>query len=222
MRDFLSESNLRTSLPLSAVLTLMTIGRLVQGDRPLILYVPMTFLVMMFLAGAVAAWGQRAGMAGLVTERRTLAMGVAVAAGLSLLALPIHLFWLDPTLRTALQGAVQPPVAALTYPPTIGGCVALLLWSAGFQTLFLQAAPMSLAVRLTGSRLAAIGLCLALGIFVTHLHAAKAGMTANAGLMVVSTSVATAAGCMVFARFGLVPAMLLAAGLDLHVFFQRP
>ncbi len=219
MRDFLSESNLRKAVPLAAILTLMTIGRLVQGGRPLAYYLPMTFLVTTLMAGAVTAWGQCAGMPGFRTDRRTFAMGAAVAAGLSLLALPLSLFWLDPILKPALQRA-SPAAFALTYPPTVGGCLALLLWSTGFQTLFLQAAPMSLFARLTGRRAVAVSLCVALRIFVTHLQTAEVGMAAESGLLAASAAVATAAGCIVFARFGLAPAMLLAAGLDLHVLVQ--
>lgn len=217
MRNFLSESNLRKAVPLAVILTLMTVGRLVQGGRPLGVYLPMTFLVLLFMAGAVTAWGQRAGMAGIVTDRRTFALGATIAAGLSLMALPLSLFWLDPILKPALQAATQPSTFILTYPPTVGGCLALLLWSAGFQTLFLQAAPMSLFARLTNRRAVAVGLCVALRIYVTHLQAAGAGMTTGVGLLVASAAVATSAGCLVFARFGLVPAMLLAAGLDGHV-----
>ena len=102
MRDYLSESNLVKAAGLAVVLTVMSLGRLIEARQPLGLYIPATFVAMTLIAGAVTAWGQRAGMPGIVTDRRTFLRGAAVAAGLSLLALPLYLFVLDPLLKTAL------------------------------------------------------------------------------------------------------------------------
>jgi len=79
MRDYLSESNLFKAAGLAALLTVMSLGRLVQAGVPLGLYVPATFVVMTLVSGAVTAWGRHAGMPGIVTGRRTLLRGLAVA-----------------------------------------------------------------------------------------------------------------------------------------------
>ena len=219
MRDYLSESNLVKAAGLAVVLTVMSLGRLIEARQPLGLYIPATFVAMTLIAGAVTAWGQRAGMPGIVTDRRTFLRGAAVAAGLSLLALPLYLFVLDPLLKTALLTSRHRTIVELSYPSTWEGRLSLVLWSAGFQALFLQAAPMSLFARLTGRRSAAVGLCLALRAYVSYRQVASAGVADGVPLLFVSALVTTAAGCVVFARFGLAPAMLFAAGLDLHVFF---
>jgi len=36
---------------------------------------------------------------------------------------------------------------ALRYPASLGGCVAVMLWSASFETMFFQAATMSFLMR---------------------------------------------------------------------------
>jgi len=113
------------------------------------------------------------------------------------------------------------PLLTLTYPATVGGCLALILWSAGFQTIFLQAAPMSFFARLTRNRSVAFGLCLALRVFIAYRQVVFAGLTDGIGLFVVSAVGAAAAGCILFVRYGLAPAVFLAAILDLHVLSMR-
>jgi len=110
----------------------------------------------------------------------------------------------------------------LSYPSTASARISLVLWSAGFQVMVLQAAPMSIFGRLSGRRSAAVGLCLALRAYVASRQIAEAGITDCIPLFVVSALASTAAGCVVFARFGLAPTMLLAGGMDLHVFFTAP
>jgi len=141
---------------------------------------------------------------------------------LSLLALPLYVFWLDPILSAALQGAPRRSLMALSYPSTVTGRLSLVLWSAGFQTMFLQAAPMSLFGRLTERRSVAVGLCMALRAYVACRQMAEAGLPGGMSFFVASVLVTSAVGCVVFARFGFVPSMLFAAGLDLHVFFVAP
>ena len=221
MRAYLTESNLVKAAGLAVMVTLMSVPRLVQTGRPLGLFVVMTFLVMTLVCGAVTAWSRCAGLAGAVTARRTLMRGAAAAAAVGLGSLPIQVFWLDPLLRHALAGGANHSMAALSYPATVGGCLALILWSAGFQTIFFQAAPMSFFARLTGSRLVALGLCLALRVYVAYRQVVYSGMTDCLGLFVVSAAGTAAVGCVLFARYGLAPAMLLAAALDLHVLFTR-
>ena len=172
---------------------------------------------MMFIAGAVTAWGRRAGMAGIVTDRRTLWSGLALAVLLALLALPVYLLELDALLRDALRRATGSTLMNLSYPATIRGCLALMLWSAGFQTMFLVAAPMSLFARLTNRSSAALGLCLALRAYVQHRQMAEAGIIAALPLFLIPALATTLAGGFLFARYGLAPAMLFAAALDLRL-----
>jgi len=219
MRDFLTETNLFKAAGLSAILTLMTMGRLVHAEKPFGVYVGLTFALMAFVCGAVTAWGKRGGMPGIVTDSQTLLRGLALAATVSLVLLPVQVLWLDPSFLDALENAESKTRMELAYPSTANGCLSLVLWSAGFQMMFLQAAPMSFFVRLTGSQAWALGLCVALRSFVAYLQIDEAGVTEHAVLFTVWAMVTTGVGCLVFARFGLAPTMFLAAGLDLNVFF---
>ena len=217
MRDYLSISNLGKAAGLAALMTLMSVGRLVQGQKSLAFYIPVTFCAMMFIAGAVAAWGRRAGMAGIVTDRRTLCSGVALALLLALLALPVYVWGLDAILRNALRSATSRTLLNLSYPATVGGCLALMLWSAGFQTMFFVAAPMSLFARLTNRQSVALGLTLAVRFYVMHRQMTEAGVSAAVPLFYGLALATTLAGGLLFARYGLAPAMLFAAALDLRL-----
>lgn len=219
MRTLLSESNFFKSAGLSVILTVMSIGRLVHTGNPLGMYIPMTFAAMMLVSGPVIGWGRHAGMPGIYSDRLTLLKGAAIAVALSLIALPVHLYWLDSFLQPALLSAEHGALEELSYPSTDSARISLVLWSAGFQVMFMQAAPMSIMGRLTGRRSAAVGLCLALCAYVVYRQITEAGIRDCIPLFMVSALVSTTAGCVVFARFGLVPTMLLAGGMDVHVFF---
>lgn len=221
MRVYLSESNLRKAAAVAAVVTLMSVPRLVQGGKPLGLYIPATFVSMTLVAGAVTAWGRRAGMKGILTDLSTLRRGCAIALFFALAALPVQVLWLAPLLRNTLASGTNAATAILSYPPTAGGCAALLLWSAGFQVIFLQAAPMAFFTRLTGYPSVACALCVALRTYVAYRQVLLSGLTDGVGLLVLSAAGTVAVGCLLFARFGLVPAMVFAAGLDVHLFFHQ-
>ncbi len=51
MRVFLSYQNLVRAATLAAIVTLMSLGRLVQGQMHLLLFIPVTFGLMMFVGG---------------------------------------------------------------------------------------------------------------------------------------------------------------------------
>lgn len=219
MRDYLSLPNLHKALLLASVITAMSVGRLVHAGVNLALYIPATFLAMTFVSGAVTAWGRRAGMAGLATDAKTLTPGVGAAVLLALAALPVHYFGSDPILREALASADNPAAVEMSYPSTTSGRFALMLWSAGFQAMFFVAAPMSFFGRLTGRAWVAAGFCIAVRTYVVHLQVGHAGLAEQVPLFLASAVVTTLVACVLFARYGLIPAMIFAAGLDLRVFF---
>ncbi len=143
MRTYLAISNLSRAAGLSALLTLMALGRVAHGQMPLGAYIPLTFLAMLFFGGAVTAWGSCAGMQGVITNRDTLVCGAAIAAAISLLAVPAYLIGVDPGVRELFSEPRYAAMLELTLPSTLGGRVSLMLWSASFQTVVLVAAPMS-------------------------------------------------------------------------------
>ena len=222
MRTYLAIGNLSRAAGLSALLTLMALGRVAHGQMPLAAYIPLTFLAMLFVGGAVTAWGSCAGMQGVTTDRHTLLRGAAIAAALSLLAVPVYLFGVDPGVRELFSEPRYAAMLELTLPSTLGGRVSLMLWSASFQTVVLVAAPMSVFARISNRRWLALVLCICLRAYVVSRQLAYAGIAEGAPLFFAAALLSTAAACYLFARFGLVPAMLLSAGLDLHVFLLPP
>jgi hypothetical protein len=219
MRDYVSLPNLYKAAGLAALVTVMSIGRLIQADVWLGMYVPMTFMSMLFVGGAVTAWGRSAGMAGIATDRATLGQGIGVAAFLVLVALPIYVLWLDPMLQRALLETGRSDLLEMSYPSTTRGRLAMLLWSAGFQALFFVAAPMSYFARLTRSVWLSIAFCLAVRGFLVFRQMVESGIVDGAPYFVSSALASTFLACLVFARYGLIPTMLFAAGLDLRAFF---
>ncbi|MCX6995710.1 MAG: hypothetical protein NTV49_01160 [Kiritimatiellaeota bacterium] len=80
-----------------------------------------------------------------------------------------------------------------------------------------MAAPMSFFARLTNRRSVALGLCLALRAYVLHRQMAAAGLSAALPLFLVPALAITLAGGLLFARYGLAPAMLFAAAMELRL-----
>ena len=222
MRLFLTTSNLYKSAALAGLGTLMSAGRIVHGGMPPVLCISSMFLMLMFIAGAVNAWGQCAGMPGIVTARRTFLLGLLIVCILVFLILPIQVFWLDPGLKSAMLKAGRPGLTALAYPETFAGRVSLLLWSAGFQTLFMAAAPMALAARITGRWPIAMVVCIILRACIWRLQVAEYGLAEHALPFTAAAVFPAAIACWLFARFGLAPAMVFGAGMSLHVFFACP
>lgn len=218
MRRFLSERNLIDAVMLSALVTALSIGRFVHLGTSLPVYIPLTMLCMTFVGGAVSAWGRCAGMPGIVTDKRTLGLGSALAALVALIALPVSVVWTDPRLRAALAKATDPSFLERCFPSILGGKLSLVLWSAGFETLFFIAAPASLVARLTNRRDVAVGVCVLLRAFVVHRQLCAGAIGEPTWLFFTAAMVPAAVGSILFARFGLVPAMVFAACMDAHVF----
>lgn len=219
MRDYGTVENLGKAATLSAVITLMALGRMAQADMPLAPYLPLTFVAMTLVCGSVTGWGDKAGMPGVFASRGLLVQGTVVAMVLALVALALHRFGTDEVVRGLLIEPRHEEFLELTLPSTLSGQLSLLLWSGGVQVIFLAAAPMSLFARLTRNRWVALVLCLFLRAYVVHQQMAFAGVEQGASFFLSSALLFTAASCILFAVYGLVPAMVFAAAAELHVFF---
>lgn len=222
MRDYLSMPNLSRAALLSAAVTLLSVARIVEGGRLLRITVPQAFVAcffaMVLVCAAVTAWGAKAGMPGIVTDRRTFLRGAALALLLSLAALPVFRYVLDPLYRGLLDVPGKAAAFEMNYPTTLRGQLAVLGWMAGFQTLFVCAAPMSLLARLIGRRDMAIALCMALSTYLVHLKAIDQGVQEHYLLFAVPSLFGSGMACYLFSRFGLMPTMMLSAGMTLHLF----
>ncbi len=188
MRDYLKEKNLRRASGIAVVVTVMATPRLVLAGVDLGVYLPAGLLSMILVAAAATAWGHYGGLHGMFPARRRMVAGIVMAVALALIVLPLALR-LD-ALRQELLAAgeidhwrVQP------VPTDPAAIMALLLWSAGFETMFFQAGALSYLARLLKHRRPALAGAVLLRGGVTYLQmggdlGADAALIFQAGVMV--------------------------------------
>lgn len=222
MREYLSIGNLWKALLLGSAMTVMSIPRIVQGGMPPGPYVPGALFAMTLVSGAATAWGRKGGMVGILADRRRTCSGLALAVGLVLVVTPLYVLWLDPVLYAALEATRNPSMLELRYPSELGGKLALMLWSASFQLMFFTVSGMSFLTRLTGRALISGAMVVLFRVAVGLYQLSEAGVTQGVPLFLVGAAAVTACSCALFARTGLLPAMTLAMGLNLHLFFRSP
>lgn len=210
MRSYLKYSNLSQAITLGGCVTLMSIPRLDQGGTPQWLYVAIAFLCLTLVAGAATAWGSCGGLVGLFPVGRRLAIGLGAALIGGLALFPVYTQWLDPWLKEALMHAGDADRLQLQFPDTLWKQVAVVLWIAGFQVLFFNAAAMSFFCRLTGRISVAIALAVALRVCVSYIQFASISMDNTLPFHVVH-GLTCAIACLLFARAGLLPTSLFAA-----------
>ena len=99
-----------------------------------------------------------------------------------------------------------------------GGRLALLLWSAGFETFFFVAATMSFLARLTRRQWVAVSGAALFRMFVATVQLEAAQVWEAIPLSPAASAVSAAVASLLFARYGLPAAMLFSAGLGLHLF----
>ena len=216
MRDYVTLKNCRNAAALSAVVSAMAVPRILLGGVSPGILIPAAFLTMMFVAGAATAWSRKAGMEGLLRDpRRTLtACGAAALAAFALI--PLQHIVLEPIFREALAASGDDRWMDLQFPGTMHGWLALVLWSAGFQTLFLDVGPVCLFARLTNRRSAAVALTVAVHVLVVLRQMAVYGVESSLLLLLGSAAVESAMSCVLFVKGGLLPTMIFSAGLQVH------
>lgn len=217
MRRYVSMSNLKAAVLLGSIATIMSIPRIGEGGMPLHLYVPAALLAMVLVGGAATAWSGSAGLAGLIPERQKLLRGMLIAVALVAAFAPIQLFLMDPVFRQVLEATGDKQALALRYPTTLFGGAAIVLWAAGFETLFFYAAPVSFLTRLTGRPWMAIVMTTGLRLIVVSEQLTLIGTNDATALFFASAAATTLISCLLFARFGLPATSLFAAGLNLHL-----
>lgn len=148
MRDFVSERNLRKAFWIGSAVTLTAVPRMQLAGVNLGIYIPAGLLSMVAASGVATAWGRYGGLHGFVPHWRRAISGVTIAFGVAMLA-----WWpatrLDVALFELLHQAATPSWLTLRYPADPVAVMALLLWVAGFETVFFQAAVISYLARLT-------------------------------------------------------------------------
>lgn len=191
MAAYLTSANLARAAYIGGVAGLMAVPRILEKANGDLLRVVSAFLLMTIVAGAVTAWGEAGGMRGPFPDWRKVLPWTIGSIAVALLLVPFML-WYDSI-----------PQLARDIPKSADAAIALVLWSAGFETLFFQAGLMSFIARLTGSGIAALAAGPALKLFVVLLQWAHFGFGPVPPLVIVGTVVTVGMAGVIYSRAGL-------------------
>lgn len=211
---YFTSLNLCRAACIAGVAGLMAAPRIFElaGDSLGVLLAVSAFPLLTIVAGCATAWGGAGGMAGPFPEwRRALpwTAGAVLAGGLALPAM----LWYDSFLQLALAEG-DPLRLIFAVPQTPQSAVALMLWSAGFETVLFQAGAMSFVARLTGRGDAAIAAGTAFKLFVFLLKCGESGFGPVTVLSAVGVTAVTGFTCVLYARAGFPAAMAFNAITD--------
>ncbi|MFT5240871.1 MAG: hypothetical protein ACI9X0_001848 [Kiritimatiellia bacterium] len=216
MRAYLQISNLKRSIILGGIVALAAAPRIFLADQAVAVLVPSAFLLMTLVAGAVFAWGSKGGMVGAFPERSVMQRGLCVAVVLGVVGGVARMVWGDDQLREVLEQEGSARAFELGFPADVPGKIALVLWCAGFQVLFLQAGTMAFLTRILRRWEFAL-ITVGFGrVFVTHLQFAEMGVTPIVSMYLFGT-LATLVGATLFARGGFLAAVVFAILLEMRV-----
>ena len=204
---------------MSLVLTLAAIPQILRyTSGPSALLLSLTAVLGLWAnCGFVLAWSTSAGMAGAFPEWKRQYPGLILALLLGLCSIPVGHF-LGPVLREAAAAGQYSDSAFLEFPESPAALVALMLWSAGFSTIFLTAGLASLAARISGRLWIA---CLVVVLLRAWITWSKAGEIEGLVAILAFRSISSLISVVLFARFGLPSAMLYGAAVCLrHIPFE--
>jgi len=219
MRDYLSTSNLGKALLLSALCTLASMPRIIQGGFSLWFYIPASFVSLTLIGGAATAWGKCAGMVGFWPDRRKQFRGATLAILAALALWPVALKF-DPIVRAAFAAGDDSRALLLQYPDSPTGVASLILWAVGFELLFFIVASAAFFGRLSGRMwLAVVGPAL-VRVLIAHYQLTAGNITDNVPLILFAAGAMTGASCLLFPNFGIVSTILFVAVLDARLFFM--
>lgn len=214
LREFLAVTNLQWALLLSAVVTALSIPRITIAGYGLFPYVPAAWVSMTLICGSVTAWSGVGIMSRLWPARNVLIKGAVAALALGLAFGLAKSFFLDPILEQAMVRHLAFEEMELHFPRDGYGVFALILWVAGFETLFFEGGTMSLWARVTGSVwvATAVTVFMRMGVVLYQMNRIYLGDWLVPILL--AYVIAQIVGCQLMARAGLVPVMLYNAALQ--------
>jgi len=218
LREYLSGANLKQAALLGGVVGVMALPSIVEAGRATPAFCGATLSGMVLVAGFATAWQRHGGMAGLFPGRQALRWGVPLAVLFAVLLWPIY-YVIEPPLEAALRATPLHGRVELFFPSTLATRVAYLLWTCGFELLFFHAAAQAFFARLTHSREAAIGAAVVFRALVGYLQLGSV-LPGDLFQFVLALQMLRAVmTALVFAHFGLPPAVLLTLLVDGRHFF---
>ena len=152
-------------------------------------------------------------MPGPFPERGRMLKGMWIAVLVALLIAPV-LFWTEGGIISELKANDNQAALKLMYPASIGGCLALMLWGAGFETLFFRAATMSFLARISGRQWIAVFGAVIFRVWVSSVKYGDVGLESSVGLRLAGVALLSTVSCLFYVRAGLPATMMFAATLD--------
>jgi len=217
VKKYLSITNFRRAAGIGGLAGLMALPRILEGGGPVISRVVAVFPAMILAAGAATAWGDTGGLCGVLPDRDRVRRMVLIAAVMGVVLLPLQ-FWVDAGLAEALIGSEDTAMLSLAFPGSVASCLSLILWGAGFETLFFKAATMSFVARVTRRQWAAVMCAVIFGMAVGWLKLDAAGVDLGpmGNVRLAAIGLVSVLGCVLYARGGLPAAMVFVAVLDVR------
>lgn len=221
VRDCLRLPSLIHGALFALAATVLAIPRLQEGrlDDHLVALLPLTFVLMFPVGVAAVAWQRKAGMAGLLPAREKGARGLVWALVLGV-ACMLGAVWLDAGYLAILKEKGDPVLLRLQYPDTVYGAWALLLWGAGFHTLFFVAGGLAFFARLTNVLWISIVMTVAVRAVVSILRVRDAGMEQLLPDVLLSSVVLMTIKCLLLVRYGLPAPIVFGVVLDSRHFIR--
>ena len=217
MREYLSESNLVKAVGLGSIMAVMAAPRILASGMHARLLLPAAMMAMTLTCGAATAWGKSAGMVGVFPKKRRLFLGIGLGLLAAALLMPVKLMYLAPMLKGALIRESSARLA-MQFPSTAWGCMGAILWVAGFETIFLCAAPMSFWARISNRIWVAIILTCGLKLMVGALTLSDLDLPIAP--MLIGAVTVSCVSSFLFARWGLPATMAFTGGLNAHLFLM--
>lgn len=205
MSAYLTSTNLSRAACIAGVAGLMAAPRILDRADGSLLLVFSAFPLLTIIAGTATAWGETGGMRGPFPDRRMTRPWILGAIIAGVLLLPV-LLWYDSVRQSALSEN-DALWLANEIPRNPEAAIALILWSAGFETVLFQAGVMSFTARLTGNGLAAVAAGPVFKLFVLLLKCGESGFSHGAALAAIGITVTTGIACVLYSRAGLPAAM---------------
>lgn len=216
MKDYFSMNNLKQATLLGMVVGAMAVPRILQAAGPGSSFrVLAVFPSMIIVAAAATAWGRCGGMSGPFPEWKTMRSGI-LAGLLAGILMAVMLSYDDARMISLLRQGGSADAVTLSFPATVDGGIASVLWSAGFETLFFIAATMSFLARVSRRLWITISLAVCFRILVAYGTASSHGVEGVIINKLGGLGIGTLIACLLYARTGLPSAMVMSAAVNLR------
>lgn len=222
MRDYLTVGNFMRAVALAAAMTAMSSLRLALA-RPetFILNAAAALVAMTLVCGAATAWERKGGLAGLFPDRPVVFKGLAAAILLGVIGLVVYYAWLDKLIFETMKEKLDVVTLQLRYPRTLAGGIALMLWTASFETMFFYAATISFWARIFNNAYAAMAMAVIGRLFVMYIQITGIGLNDSLHIFMLGGAFSAIVSAVLYARSGLLSTMVFNGLLTAHLLFPR-